>query len=64
MGTFRRALWPAGLAFGIAAELIGRPPLPGLDAATGFTLIALGLLAWQTRPRFASGPLMAGTGFV
>jgi hypothetical protein len=63
MRTLRRALWPAGLALGIAAELIGRPPLPALDAATGFTLIALGLLAWQTRPRFASGPLMAATGF-
>ena len=64
MRTLRRALWPAGLAFGIAAELIGRPPLPVLDAATGFALIALGLLAWQARPRFASGPLMALTGFV
>ena len=63
MRTFRRALWPAGLAFGIAAESIGRPPLPGLDAATGFTLIALGLLAWQTRPRFASGAIMAAAGF-
>ena len=63
MRTFRLALWPAGLAFGIAAELIGRPPLPGLDAATGFTLIALGLVAWQTRPRFASGLIMAVAGF-
>jgi signal transduction histidine kinase len=63
MRTLRRALWPAGLAFGIAAELIGQPPLPALDAATGFALIALGLLAWQTRPRFVSGPLMTVTGF-
>jgi signal transduction histidine kinase len=63
MRGLRQALWPAGLAFGIAAELIGRPPLPALDAVTGFTLIAVGLLAWQTRPRFAAGPLMALTGF-
>jgi signal transduction histidine kinase len=63
MRMLRRALWPAGLAFGIAAELIGRPPLPALDAATGFTLIPLGLLAWQTRPRYACGLLMAVCGF-
>jgi signal transduction histidine kinase len=64
MRLSRRTLWPAALAFGIAAELIGRPPLPGLDAATGFTLIALGLLARQTRPRYVSGLLMAVAGFV
>jgi signal transduction histidine kinase len=63
MRMLRRALWPAGLVFGIAAELIGRPPLPALDAATGFALIALGLVAWETRPRFASGMIMAVTGF-
>src|SRR5271169_3905732 len=63
MRTLRHALWPAGLAFGIVAEWVGRPPLPALDAATGFTLIALGLLAWQTRPRFAAGAIMAATGF-
>jgi signal transduction histidine kinase len=63
MRTLRRALWLAGLAFGVVAELIGRPPLPALDAVTGFTLVALGLLAWQMRPRFVSGALMAVTGF-
>ena len=63
MGRLRHALWPAGLAFGITAELIGRPSLPALDAATGFALIALGLLAWQMRPRFAVGAIMTATGF-
>jgi signal transduction histidine kinase len=63
MRTLRRALWPTGLAFGVAVELIGRPPLPALDAATGFMLLALGLLAWQMRPRFVSGAIMAVTGF-
>ena len=63
MRTLRHGLWPAGLAFGIVAEWVGRPPLPALDAATGFTLIALGLLAWQMRPRFAAGAIMAATGF-
>jgi signal transduction histidine kinase len=63
MRTLRRVLWPAGLVFGIAAELVGRPALPALDATTGFALIALGLLAWQTRPRFVSGLLMTVTGF-
>jgi signal transduction histidine kinase len=59
----RHALWPAGCAFGIAAEWIGRPPLTGLDAATGFALIVLGLLAWQTRPSFAVGAIMTAAGF-
>ena len=63
MGRLRHALWPAGLAFGITAELIGRPSLPALDAATGFALTALGLLAWQMRPRFAVGAIMTATGF-
>ncbi len=62
MGRLRHALWPAGCAFGIAAEWIGRPPLPGLDAVTGFAMIALGLLAWQGRPRFAFGAVMTAAG--
>jgi signal transduction histidine kinase len=59
----RHALWPAGVAVGIAAESIGRPPLPGLDAATGFVMIALGLLLWQARPRFAVAAIMTAAGF-
>jgi len=63
MPKLRHALWPAGLAFGILAEWVGRPPLPALDAATGFTLIAVGLLARQKWPRFAVGAILAATGF-
>jgi signal transduction histidine kinase len=63
VGRLRHALWAAGFAFGIAAELIGRPSLRGLDAATGFALTTLGLLAWQTRPRFAVGAIMTAAGF-
>jgi hypothetical protein len=33
MRRLRFALWPAGLAFGLAAEWIGRPPLVAFDAA-------------------------------
>lgn len=60
----RFALWPAGIGFGIVAELVGRPPLPVLDAATGFVLVALGLLAWRARPQYALGPILTGTGLV
>ncbi len=63
MQFVRHALWLVGLGFGVLAELVGRAPLPVLDAVTGFTLIALGLLAWQTRPRFAAGAIMAAAGF-
>lgn len=63
MRTLRNTLWPAGLAFGIVAELIGRPPLTALDATTGFALTALGLLAWSARPSLAAGAIMAVAGF-
>jgi signal transduction histidine kinase len=49
--------------FGAVAEWFGRPPLPVLDAATGFALIVLGLLAWQAQPRLASGAIMVAAGF-
>jgi hypothetical protein len=35
MRALRLALWPTGLAFGGAAEVIGQPELPALDALTG-----------------------------
>ena len=63
VGGWRVALWPAGLAFGIAAEWIGRPELLGLDAAAGFALLGLGLTAWKQRPRSGVGPIMAAAGF-
>ena len=50
MRWVRYALWPAGLAFGVAAEWVGRPVLIGLDAAAGFALLFLGLVAWSRRP--------------
>jgi hypothetical protein len=67
MRWFRRFIWPAGAAFGIAAEWIffGWGDLwhwvP--DLVTGWTLIACGLVAWSRRPDSRSGALMAATGF-
>src|SRR3954471_5231746 len=58
-----RALWPAGIALAIAAEWIGRPALPVLDATTGLALIALGLLGRTARPRLEAGALMVACGF-
>jgi signal transduction histidine kinase len=60
---FRFALWPAGLAFGLAAEWIGRPQLMVLDAAAGFALVFLGLMAWSRRPGSRAGAIMAAAGF-
>jgi signal transduction histidine kinase len=56
------ALWPAAFAFGLLAELAGRPPLPALDAAAGFSLLGLGLLAWRRQPRYAVGWILAAAG--
>ena len=63
MRRLRYALWPVGLAFGVTAEAIGKPELTGLDAAAGFALVFLGLLAWSQRPRSGVGPIMAAAGF-
>jgi signal transduction histidine kinase len=63
MSRLRHALWPAGLAFGVAAEWIGRPELIGLDAAAGFSLIFLGLAAWAQRPQSRAGAIMTAAGF-
>jgi signal transduction histidine kinase len=59
----RYPAWPVGLAFGVAAEWIGRPELIELDAVAGFALVFLGLSAWSRRPRTAVGPIMAASGF-
>jgi signal transduction histidine kinase len=59
MRILRTALWPAAVAFGITAELGGQAPLPALDAATGFSLLGFGLLAWYRRPRYAVGWILA-----
>lgn len=62
MRALRNALWPAAFAFGIAAELAGTPPLPALDTITGFSLLALGLLAQSRRPGYAVGWILAAAG--
>ena len=62
MRAAARAVWPAAVALGIAAEAAGRPPLPALDAATGFSLVALGFLAWRRQPRYAVGWILAAAG--
>ncbi|HVD89195.1 MAG TPA: hypothetical protein VNB91_09920, partial [Jatrophihabitantaceae bacterium] len=67
MRAFRLWLWPAGAAFGIAAEWVyfGWDDVAGWlpDLATGWTLIACGLVGWARRPESRSGPLLAATGF-
>jgi signal transduction histidine kinase len=63
MRRLRHALWATGLVFGVAAEWVGRPELIGLDAAAGFALLFLGLVAWSSRPETKVGPIMVGAGF-
>jgi signal transduction histidine kinase len=63
MRRLRYALWPAGLAFGLAAEWIGRPQLVAFDAAAGFALLFLGLMAWSRRPGSRAGAIMSAAGF-
>jgi len=63
MSRLRYALWPAGLAFGLAAEWIGRPQLIVFDAAAGFALLFLGLTAWSRRPGSRAGAIMSAAGF-
>src|SRR5215470_7026952 len=55
-------LWPAGLAFGVAAEWIGQPPFTAFDAAAGFALLFGGLVTWSRRPRSRAGAIMAAGG--
>jgi signal transduction histidine kinase len=63
MRRLQFVLWPAGLVFGVAAEWVGRPELRLLDAAAGFALLFLGLVAWVRRPESRVGAIMAGAGF-
>jgi signal transduction histidine kinase len=63
----RFALWPVALAFGVSAELVaGAGAGAGrlaLDLATGWTMIAGGLVVWRRRP---ANPIVVGmvvTGF-
>lgn len=67
MRSFRRALWPAAGAFGLAAEWVSfgwddsRHWVP--DVVTGWTLIGCGLVAWSRRKESRSGVLLTATGF-
>jgi hypothetical protein len=63
VSRLRYALWPAGLAFGVAAEWVGRPQLIAFDAAAGFALLFLGFVAWSGRPGSKAGAIMAAAGF-
>jgi signal transduction histidine kinase len=63
MRRLRYVLWPAGLAFGLAAEWIGRPQLIAFDSAAGFVLLFLGLMTWSRRPGSKAGAIMAAAGF-
>src|SRR5215472_13782259 len=63
MRRLRYALWPVGLAFGVAAEWAGRPQFVILDAAAGFALLFLGLVAWSRRPDSRAGAIMSAAGF-
>lgn len=63
MRRLQLAIWPAAIGFGVCAELIGQPPLPLLDAVTGFGLTVVGLLSWRARPRYLLGPLAVCAGF-
>ena len=64
MRPLRLALWPAGLALGIAAELaVGEDgPLTALDLVAGLALIGCGLAAWERRPATITGVLLAASG--
>jgi signal transduction histidine kinase len=65
MRALRWALWPAGLAFGIAAELAvdDAAALIALDLVAGFALIGCGLVIWERRPASATGWLLTLSGF-
>jgi signal transduction histidine kinase len=62
-----RALWPAAVAVGLAAERAAfgwsevRHWLP--DLVVGWTFAGCGLVAWSRRPESRTGPLLAATGF-
>jgi signal transduction histidine kinase len=60
---FGYLLWPVAFAFGLASEWIGQPELLLLDAAAGFALLFLGLLARSRRSDRRVGFIMASAGF-
>ena len=62
-----RAVWLAGLVFGLGAEWLARSgqslAAAGADLAVGWALIGCGLLGWSRRAQSSTGPLLALTGF-
>ncbi len=64
MRLIRLALWPLGVVLGVGAEVTRHEgsALTAVDFIVGFTLIALGLLAWEHRPESWSGILLAASG--
>lgn len=66
MRTLRHALWPGGLALGVAAEWAaydGDAALTVADGLVGFGLIAAGLVTWGRRAESGFGPIATAAGF-
>jgi signal transduction histidine kinase len=66
MRGLRRALWPAGVGLGVAAEWVaydGEPALTAADALVGLALLGVGLLAWERRAQSGFGPIMTAAAF-
>ncbi len=67
LARLRLGLWPAAIVCGVAAELAaGGGAGAGriaLDLATGWTMIACGLVVWRRRPANPIGAEMVVTGF-
>jgi signal transduction histidine kinase len=65
--SLRRAVWLAGLVFGLVAEWLARSGqglgAAGADLVVGWALIGCGLHGWSRRPQSSTGPLLALTGF-
>ena len=59
-----RALWPAGVVLGLAAEYAAygfdEPAKAAADLATGWIVLGCGLVLWRRGER--TGPLLAATG--
>jgi signal transduction histidine kinase len=64
MGKLRLALWPVGLAFGLASEAASHASglLGVADLIDGLTLVTLGLLAWERQQQALMGVLLASSG--
>ena len=61
MRWLRCALWPAGLAFGVAAEWIGQLQFIAFDAAVGFALLFGGLVVWSRQGRLPARTTKSAT---